>query len=650
MHQSSTSRGIYPPALLLIIGLMFGPSLFGQTALNKYDQYPSFREVVDHFFGNYAPPAKEDRYYDFQKDEEGYKVILRNYREGAVEGKAKLFWSLEAKQYLDLGFPGASGEADAVNGKNIVLQNAGMFDRHPFYGYEDWPNDVLRVFGSAPDLSSQQINGLGRAYGALAEYYVHGRSGRKTSPSVAAYQKNFAPIAFSSDDLDAYEENMKASIREFEKLEAKDPAYPLMVGSPRVKIANQYMTAFLDLMLIQQVERAEKWLKPGIYPPLYRQMALNLLESCPKKALLFTNGDNDTFPLWYLQETEGIRQDVTVINLSLLNDGTYVRYVLEDLQENRRPQVSLPVGSYQGRDMMVLSVKKNKDQKPADGDRFYEEVQKAFAKREPQTGISRVSVEAPPEKHAIWSDLPESGIVVDELAALGRYYGSYWYRQDVFLLDVILTNDWERPICFSYGVDPNSFLGLNEYSWNEGLISRLYPAGPLQNIDMPLSFPNLNLKRSVDLFVETYRYDSLNSWAPNLKLDNIHARSQLRISLAMTLIGQDEQAKYDATPVLLDIFLNHFMVGSERKEPINILVANTAIHAGLVARARKILEPLYNDCQTQHYMVVSGREREGAAELAVLLNQLQAAYEEIGEQARVDKLKQLYQELSKSYE
>jgi len=159
--------------------------------------------------------------------------------------------------------------------------------------------------------------------------------------------------------------------------------------------------------------------------------AYNLLQSCQPHSLLFTNGDNDTFPLWYLQEVEGVRRDVRVINLSLLNTNWYIKQL-----RDRPPQVDLRYS-----DTYIDSVLTDTQQ--TDLLRRYWP--------EPKT-VRLAGLE--------W-----------ELRDLSGY--QLLRVQDVMVLKIIEWNEWKRPLHFAITVPASNRLGLEPYLRMEGMTLRL---------------------------------------------------------------------------------------------------------------------------------------------------------------------------------
>lgn len=213
-----------------------------------------------------------------------------------------------------------------------------------------------------------------------------------------------------------------------------------------------------------------------------RDYAYNLLNSVEENALLFTNGDNDTFPLWYIQEVEGVRTDVRVVNLSLLNTDWYIKQM-----RDRKAHESLP---------LPISLT----------DQEIEELTTQFEIYDPETitipvekqllnnAYSGQSLEAfgeqitPTLKNQVQSAAPYS-IPVEELDdEVSWYYEGrsagrdqqgnmryYLQAQDVIVLEMLRENKWLRPIYFANTVATDGQLGLQDYFQFEGKAFRVVP-------------------------------------------------------------------------------------------------------------------------------------------------------------------------------
>jgi len=249
--------------------------------------------------------------------------------------------------------------------------------------------------------------------------------------------------------------------------------------------------------------------------------AYNFLNSCEPNSILFTNGDNDTFPLWYLQEVENIRTDVRVVNLSLLNTGWYI-----DQLKN------------EGGNKLPISI----------SDEAIETIEPikatAYALNLWTSELDRVSKRL--EERGIKYDINKHGIIpwnqinttinclsesfVDRNGNnkydIGEDYNDYnangvrdlgkkinfnlnptisnaYLRvQDVMILRLISDMPIDRPIYFAVTVSHDSMLGLDKYLEMQGLV---YKFTGKENID-PANTPRINVDKTAQYITETQDY------------------------------------------------------------------------------------------------------------------------------------------------
>jgi len=216
-----------------------------------------------------------------------------------------------------------------------------------------------------------------------------------------------------------------------------------------------------------------------------RDYASNFLNSCEKDAIIFTYGDNDTYPLWYAQEVEGIRTDVRVVNLSLIAVDWYINKLRNRVNQSPPIKLSIPPDSIRGnkRNQMVFynpEKSRMKDPWPL------KSVLKFMAGNHPIRGANNTFPSFIPtqrmyipinKEQAIssgWVSIADSAKIVDSIP-LNFDKKTYLTKDEIAILDILANNLGKRPIYFSVTVRNEKLMGLNDYTELEGLGLRIIP-------------------------------------------------------------------------------------------------------------------------------------------------------------------------------
>jgi hypothetical protein len=215
-----------------------------------------------------------------------------------------------------------------------------------------------------------------------------------------------------------------------------------------------------------------------------RDIGANYLKSVDKNAILFTYGDNDSFPVWYNQDVEGVRTDVRVTNLSYIQAGWYIEMMRQKAYDSDPLPFSLGPDKYIEGKRNQLPVD-NRVNKPTP----IKEVV-SFAGMDDKEAMIDITGRGdylnfiPAKKFIIDVDknaVLENGTVKpwfkDSIISpiIWDYTESDAYKGDLAIMDLFSTNNWKRPIYYSTTVPSTQYRGLEKFFVQEGLAYRVEP-------------------------------------------------------------------------------------------------------------------------------------------------------------------------------
>ena len=392
-----------------------------------------------------------------------------------------------------------------------------------------------------------------------------------------------------------------------------------------------------------------------------RDFAYDYLNSCEPNAILFTNGDNDTFPLWYLQEVEGVRTDVRVVNLSYLTADWYInqmkmkaydsdpvpikltepqyrqgtrdyavfadntmtllqekynanRAALEKeyaqlyndfmavVEKSKAPQLvpkevaelrkgynSLGIETFAG---AISSIERNAvfevsaasiaDIKTR-ANSFLRKVDQSYAPfkdvmnffRSDDPRFQRGSYFFPAKKFVMEIDtarLIRDGVVKGDLVK-GIVPELRWEvisrglsKNGLIIMDLIETNNWERPIYFAITASRDNYLNLEQYLHREGLAYRLLPARGNQ---LDLFYGSVNTEIAFKNVMEKFRWGNITDPHTYLDENNLRMLTNFRYTFASLANALYEEHKPDSARKVLD---KCFELIPDSKVPYNVSI------------------------------------------------------------------------------
>jgi len=284
---------------------------------------------------------------------------------------------------------------------------------------------------------------------------------------------------------------------------------------------------------------------------LSRDSAIDYLQSCAPNAILFTNGDNDTFPLWYAQEVEGIRTDVRVICLSLLSTDWFIKQSRRAAYLSKPVPFTIPEEKLEANKLEVAIIDTRNSASVNLKEALAYVTSDDPAKKMDNGGEA---LDILPSKN-FYLDVDTESVIKNKVLSekdtpriakkitwdLGSK--NFLYKNDLMVLDLIAHNNWERPIYFTSQAD-EACVGLRKYLQLEGFTYRFVPIK--QNETEEMQGGRVNTEVMYDNVMNKYLWGGMDKKGVNLDENCLRTSGFMRMQmgvLAGALINKGENKK-----------------------------------------------------------------------------------------------------------
>lgn len=362
----------------------------------------------------------------------------------------------------------------------------------------------------------------------------------------------------------------------------------------------------VSLLLVPTLMAAENWDdhdRSNRYTA--RDFGANYLNTCAPNAIIFTNGDNDTFPLWYNQEVEGVRTDIRVCNLSYFQTDWYITQMKAKAYESEPLPISFTPDQYVQGSRDVVYLMEDPRLKGS------VELKKAldFVKdNDPRTKLAQADGAAYIPSKKLFMLVDKAAVIQNKVVEPQDYDKiadtlyidlsdkHYITKDELMVLDMIANNNWVRPIYFAITIGRDKYMNLQDYFQLEGLAYRLVP---IRTEPDGISFGRVNTKVMYENVMQDFKWGNMED--PDVYIDENNSRMMMNIRntfdrLAGALVAE---GKNDQAALVLDRCVELIPHSVVPYNYFSMLMSETYFMAGKPEKAKEIINTMMTSYKEQ---------------------------------------------------